>query len=936
MAGHPLSYDPTPTVNPAGAPQGDEERISASPDLFGAQKGRAEETLGQGIEKASEVGFQSADLQAQIDARTHAAELHTWQSDQMTDAQSEFLQLKGKAALDALPDFKAKINDIAQQARNQAGNPYTTRLVDDEGRRMVDYTYSGASRHAAQQNSVWQSNTARDASASYGSQAVFAASQSPAPAISDDLVVQKRLFDSDQEMRNHASMEGYDGPALDQEVSKNRGANVENIVKQIASDDSPTGLKRAFDFYKSQEDKIDAGSRVKIQTYLKGPLEKVAGHEIFREYSGLPPQNIPPQSVADIPANFVGAIRTTEGFARKAAWDNKQYTNGFGTKAQSPDEVIDAQTANARFNTAISKAAKFVDSVNPNLDPGSRAALTSLTFNTGEGWANAGLGQKFKAGDLAGAKESFLQYNQSGGQINPGLVTRRAREASWFGRGDLSETEASQPTQNHGDVMLRILNDPELQNRPGVQAAALQETSKYYTAWHLQQTQDGAAFKLRLQNSTAEAINTGAVQQPIGHEEFLNAMGPDAGEKAYQDYQTNIKFGADLRSTASLDPQGLNDLEKKYTPQPGDNFIDQSKRYADLQRAISENEQQKKKDPAQFVISSTDAGRQAYQQFQTLMADKNSSPEMKRAYASMFADKIVAEQTRLGVDPGDVRVLPQWYIDSIQKQLATPDANGGAAQIQATIKQQSDLWGDHWPDVYRQIAKGAAPLVRVVGAGIKPEAATALINNQSLKEADLLKNEDDVAETQKSLNKAVGGELKPFARSLSGSQAGETLNDYQTMGTRLATIYLSQSPGDAKAASKKAVNDLLGYKYEFADIYRIPNDQRLDVDAIKSGAIVARSRLGTEIPLASKRDDIGGLSEQYLAENTADALRRNGVWLTSPDEKGLVLMQSNGMAARGPDGKPVIVNWQQLQTMGANYKAGMRAGVIENRAFINP
>ena len=28
-----------------------------------------------------------------------------------------------------------------------------------------------------------------------------------------------------------------------------------------------------------------------------------------------------------------------------------------------------------------------------------------------------------------------------------------------------------------------------------------------------------------------------------------------------------------------------------------------------------------------------------------------------------------------------------------------------------------------------------------------------------------------------------------------------------------------------------------------------------------------------------------------------DALRRNGVWLTSPDEKGLVLMQSNGMAA---------------------------------------
>ena len=106
---------------------------------------------------------------------------------------------------------------------------------------------------------------------------MFLATQSPEIAIASDPTVQQQLQRSDFEVRNLAEGQGYDSPAISAEVAKNRGRNVKSIVELTASDGSPTGVKRAFDFYKSQEEHIDAGSRVAIQNYLKGPLNQLAG-----------------------------------------------------------------------------------------------------------------------------------------------------------------------------------------------------------------------------------------------------------------------------------------------------------------------------------------------------------------------------------------------------------------------------------------------------------------------------------------------------------------------------------------------------------------------------------------------------------------------------------------------------------------------------------
>jgi GH24 family phage-related lysozyme (muramidase) len=129
--------------------------------------------------------------------------------------------------------------------------------------------------------------------------------------------------------------------------------------------------------------------------------------------------------------DIADAVKRFEGFAPKAQWDHKQFSVGYGTKG-APGETIDRATADLRLNQELGKAADIVDRVNPNLPPGARAALISLTYNAGGEWASAGLGERVKAGDLAGAKALFVQYNKASGEVNPGLVARRNEEVTWF------------------------------------------------------------------------------------------------------------------------------------------------------------------------------------------------------------------------------------------------------------------------------------------------------------------------------------------------------------------------------------------------------------------------------------------------------------------------------------------------------------------------
>jgi lysozyme len=131
---------------------------------------------------------------------------------------------------------------------------------------------------------------------------------------------------------------------------------------------------------------------------------------------------------------YLNNIKSFEGFSPRAQWDYAQHTNGFGTRALFPGETISRQEAELRFDAEIADARAIVEKHAKGWDEGTKAALTSLTFNCGTRWISSGLGDAVRAHDMQGLKERFTEYNKAQGQVLPGLVTRRLAESEWIGK----------------------------------------------------------------------------------------------------------------------------------------------------------------------------------------------------------------------------------------------------------------------------------------------------------------------------------------------------------------------------------------------------------------------------------------------------------------------------------------------------------------------
>ena len=133
--------------------------------------------------------------------------------------------------------------------------------------------------------------------------------------------------------------------------------------------------------------------------------------------------------------NYLEAIKSFEGFTPKAQWDYAQFSNGYGTKALYAGEAITPDEAERRFAAEIAAARTIVEKHAAGWDEGTKAALTSLTFNAGTRWVTGGLGDAVRSQDVEAVKEKFLQYTKAGGEVLPGLVRRRLAEFDWIGNG---------------------------------------------------------------------------------------------------------------------------------------------------------------------------------------------------------------------------------------------------------------------------------------------------------------------------------------------------------------------------------------------------------------------------------------------------------------------------------------------------------------------
>jgi GH24 family phage-related lysozyme (muramidase) len=452
---------------------------------------------------------------------------------------SSMMSLEGHAALSAYPDYKQKSAQLLKDTIDSVDGPKQQAMLGEALTNIQDNYWKIWAGHAAGQEKTYQNRVASDAIASNSARA------SNLLVAGDERGAERALREQDMEVHNFFEGHGYDQDASEVEAQKRRGITLKTAIETVAAGGDVGKAQSLFDKYR---DRMDPTSVLQVTANLKSGKAQLDGRNLADEESGHSAPKA--DTVAGVPSSYIEQVKRSEGFAPQAKWDVKQFSSGYGTKANFEGEVISKEEADRRFDVEFAKAGKIVDSVNPNLDPGTKAALTSLTYNAGSDWTHAGLGEKIRAGDIDGARQLFLQYNKAGGETNEGLANRRYREAQWFGS---SEAPASNgPLVDKQTAYERVLARTD--NNPLLQTAAIARLNQVYGIYHAEQAAQHATFDQKLADTQAEAMATGTAQAPLLEPDFVNRYGATEGQRQYGEYQKNLALGSDIAGLSTMSP----------------------------------------------------------------------------------------------------------------------------------------------------------------------------------------------------------------------------------------------------------------------------------------------------------------------------------------------------------------------------------------------
>lgn len=215
--------------------------------------------------------------------------------------------------------------------------------------------------------------------------------------------------------------------ADEEEAERNRVNSEIDAKKGLGGNAAPGGAASANPFIQDKAG-LDQTSEQSQPSQTSRPT-RMAALETGVASNGPSYPRIPYTTREELDPEFVESQKKLEGFSGKSYPDYKQHSVGYGSKAKFPGELLNRDQADSRLQDDLWKASKIVDDLDVPMTKGQREALISLTNNTGSKWVNSGLGQAVRAGDWGTATQLIQQYNHAGGQVNPGLVSRRAAEA---------------------------------------------------------------------------------------------------------------------------------------------------------------------------------------------------------------------------------------------------------------------------------------------------------------------------------------------------------------------------------------------------------------------------------------------------------------------------------------------------------------------------
>lgn len=406
-----------PSVAPsANTGIGYQNANGATPDAFGAGIGQAQQGTAQAVDHLGGV-FATHAEKMQADVNASAAKDLFLQGDVAVGKLTvEYNSLEGANRVNAYPGFVEAVGKIRQDTIASAPNDKVAKLFDADFSKRVGYSIVDGARSAASANKQYQNQT--NEAVRTNALGHIAAQANDDNRFSTELEIGKQTFQNSDE---------YKGSSPEVRAQRDE-AFVSSAWATRLQAMSRTDPLRSRELLTKNKDSIDGVTQLKLQDSIN--------QQIINVQSRVDSDQIV-QSGALVSPELKSRIKAFEGYTEKPYSDFKQTSVGYGTKAQPGDENIPADQRKAvyeaRFENEVGRAANIVDQFSPGLPKGTRDALISLTYNAGSAWTSAGLGQQVRAGNFESARGTLQQYNKAGGEVNDGLVSRRASEASWFG-----------------------------------------------------------------------------------------------------------------------------------------------------------------------------------------------------------------------------------------------------------------------------------------------------------------------------------------------------------------------------------------------------------------------------------------------------------------------------------------------------------------------
>lgn len=384
--------------------------------------------------------------------------------------------------------------------------------------------------------------------------------------------------------------------------------------------------------------------------------------------------------------------------------------------------------------------------------------------------------------------------------------------------------------------------------------------------------------------------------------EVMAAYG-EKGEAVWREVEAGRQYGADMQAIGTMTSEQQRQLLEERKPVPGEGYADAMKRYALLEEAVQKDNKLRKEDPGAYLVLRDTGVKSALDAF-----SKASTPENAKAYAR--AVRAGMEARGMEFDTG-TPLLPKSQAEALAGSIVrSEDPAGQLAGLQQTF-------GKDWPAVERQIVQGnkLPSAMRVMAGGMDMEDGRLLM--------DSYRNKDFTKQSEASLNVkeadvrvTVRDKLEDMLATVRAQ--GDLSMDAALVdsATRLTMTYM-QRGDDMDDAVSKAVQAVGGDRYSYRDNYRVP--VTLDADKIAYGA--RRVLRGVTIGGTLTTPRAVSLPQGYVDKSFAATVRREGIWVTMPDESGLQLF-ALGRPVRDKDGNPVMKTWDELTAVGGDVPSG--------------